>query len=167
MKNSRSSADRRPSGAELYSWKPPKGVYNLGQDLGIRASGAQDEPRTYNPGVAKQSKGAKIGEVCKIADVQPYVLRHWESEFEQLAPKKSGGGQRLYSDDEVAIILRIKELLYGEGFTIPGAKKKLGTEVRDGRLVPVEEPASENNDSASRLLRETRAELEELLRILG
>lgn len=106
----------------------------------------------------------KIGEVCKIADVQPYVLRHWESEFEQLAPKKTGGGQRLYSKDEVAIILRIKELLYGEGFTIPGAKKKLAAEVRGGKLEEAE-PAPPS-DEASKLLRETRNELKALLRIL-
>ena len=67
----------------------------------------------------------KIGEVCKLADVQPYVLRYWETEFPALAPNKSGGGQRLYSQREIDIILRIKQLLYQEGFTIAGAKKKL------------------------------------------
>ncbi|MBW3563885.1 MAG: MerR family transcriptional regulator [Acidobacteria bacterium] len=119
----------------------------------------------YNRGVAREPKGVKIGEVCRIADVQPYVLRHWESEFEQLAPKKTGGGQRLYSQDEVAIILRIKELLYGEGFTIPGAKKKLAAEVRGGKLLEEAEPAPPS-DEASKLLRETRNELKALLRIL-
>src|SRR5438034_11593531 len=78
---------------------------------------AGDESRLY-----------KIGEVCKIADVQPYVLRYWETEFPALAPNKSGGGQRLYSQREIDIILRIKQLLYSEGFTIAGAKKKLETE---------------------------------------
>ena len=70
----------------------------------------------------------KIGEVCKIADVQPYVLRYWETEFPSLAPNKSGGGQRLYTRREIDIILRIKQLLYSEGFTIAGAKKKLELE---------------------------------------
>ena len=70
----------------------------------------------------------KIGEVCRLADVQPYVLRYWETEFPQLAPSKSGGGQRLYNQKEVDVILRIKQLLYSEGFTIAGAKKKLETE---------------------------------------
>ena len=70
----------------------------------------------------------KIGEVCKIADVQPYVLRYWETEFPSLAPNKSGGGQRLYTRREIDIILRIKQLLYSEGFTIAGAKKKLEVE---------------------------------------
>src|SRR5881409_3262821 len=67
----------------------------------------------------------KIGEVCRMADVQPYVLRYWETEFPSLAPNKSGGGQRLYTQHEIDIILRIKQLLYSEGFTIAGAKKKL------------------------------------------
>src|SRR6185436_10987690 len=70
----------------------------------------------------------KIGEVCRMADVQPYVLRYWETEFPQLAPNKSGGGQRLYSKAEIDTILRIKQLLYSEGFTIAGAKKKLEQE---------------------------------------
>src|SRR5437762_12624602 len=70
----------------------------------------------------------KIGEVCRMADVQPYVLRYWETEFPSLAPNKSGGGQRLYTRGEIDIILRIKQLLYSEGFTIAGAKKKLESE---------------------------------------
>jgi DNA-binding transcriptional MerR regulator len=70
----------------------------------------------------------KIGEVCKLADVQPYVLRYWETEFPQLAPNKSGGGQRMYTRAEIDTILRIKELLYRDGFTIAGAKKKLETD---------------------------------------
>lgn len=78
----------------------------------------EDESRLY-----------KIGEVCKIADVQPYVLRYWETEFPPLVPNKSGGGQRLYSQHEIDIILRIKQLLYSEGFTIAGAKKKLEGEL--------------------------------------
>ena len=67
----------------------------------------------------------KIGEVCRLADVQPYVLRYWETEFPPLTPNKSGGGQRLYTRREIDVILRIKQLLYSEGFTIAGAKKKL------------------------------------------
>src|ERR1700681_3764005 len=75
--------------------------------------------------MADEEKLYKIGEVCKLADVQPYVLRYWETEFPALAPNKSGGGQRLYSQREIDIIMRIKQLLYSEGFTIAGAKKKL------------------------------------------
>jgi DNA-binding transcriptional MerR regulator len=78
----------------------------------------------------------KIGEVCRVADVQPYVLRYWETEFPQLAPNKSGGGQRLYTRREIDTILRIKELLYRDGFTIAGAKKKL----EEDAAAPAETP---------------------------
>lgn len=70
----------------------------------------------------------KIGEVCQITDTQPYVLRFWESEFPQLAPRKSRSGQRLYRQKDVDLVLQIKRLLYQDGFTIAGARKKLGME---------------------------------------
>jgi DNA-binding transcriptional MerR regulator len=68
----------------------------------------------------------KIGEVCQLTDTQPYVLRFWESEFPQLAPNKSRSGQRLYRRKDIDLVLEIKKLLYDEGFTIAGARKKLG-----------------------------------------
>ncbi len=76
----------------------------------------------------------KIGEACKALDIQPYVLRYWETEFPALSPSKSRSGQRVYSEKELAIIRRIKELLYGEGYTIAGAKKRLETELESGAL---------------------------------
>ena len=82
--------------------------------------------------MAAPEKRFKIGDVCKQADVQPYVLRYWETEFPALAPDKTGGGQRTYTQKDVDVILRIKELLYSEGFTIAGAKKKLEAELREG-----------------------------------
>jgi DNA-binding transcriptional MerR regulator len=70
----------------------------------------------------------KIGEVCDIAGVKPFVLRYWETEFAELAPTKSAGGQRSYSRADVELILRIKHLLYEERFTVAGAKKRLAEE---------------------------------------
>ena len=67
----------------------------------------------------------KIGEVCEITDTQPYVLRYWESEFPALAPAKNSSGQRIYRRKDIETVLRIKQLLYEEGFTIAGAKKRL------------------------------------------
>ena len=84
-----------------------------------------------------------------MADVQPYVLRYWETEFPPLAPNKSGGGQRLYTRREIDIILRIKQLLYSEGFTIAGAKKKLETELS--------EPAGSPKISLAEVKKELRA----------
>jgi DNA-binding transcriptional MerR regulator len=76
----------------------------------------------------------KIGEACKTLGIQPYVLRYWETEFPALAPSKSRSGQRVYSEKELEIIRRIKELLYDEGYTIAGAKKKLEAELANGSL---------------------------------
>jgi DNA-binding transcriptional MerR regulator len=70
----------------------------------------------------------KIGEACKHLDIQPYVLRYWETEFPMLHPEKSSSGQRVYNERDLATIRRIKELLYDEGYTIAGAKKKLESE---------------------------------------
>jgi DNA-binding transcriptional MerR regulator len=67
----------------------------------------------------------KIGEVCELTDTQPYVLRFWESEFPQLAPQKNRSGQRMYRREDIETVERIKTLLYDEGFTIAGARKRL------------------------------------------
>lgn len=93
----------------------------------------------------------KIGEACRLVDIQPYVLRYWETEFPQLAPSKSRSGQRVYSEAELAIIRRIKQLLYVEGFTIAGAKKRLESDLAGGLLEPDNQPeaeAAETDDSA-------------------
>lgn len=79
----------------------------------------------------------KIGEACKSLDIQPYVLRYWETEFPALKPSKSKSGQRVYSERDLEVIRRIKELLYDEGYTIAGAKKKLDSEG------PISAPAAE------------------------
>jgi DNA-binding transcriptional MerR regulator len=81
----------------------------------------------------------KIGEVCEITDTQPYVLRYWESEFAALAPAKNSSGQRIYRRRDIETVLRIKQLLYEEGFTIAGAKKRLEAELA-GRVETPQEP---------------------------
>lgn len=110
----------------------------------------------------------KIGEVCKLADVQPYVLRYWETEFPQLAPNKSGGGQRMYTRREIDTILRIKELLYRDGFTIAGAKKKLEEEPSSATAEPaaVAEKAAPARTDVSRALVKVKTELTAILRML-
>jgi DNA-binding transcriptional MerR regulator len=67
----------------------------------------------------------KIGEVSEIIGVEPYVLRYWETEFEVLKPSKAPSKHRLYKKRDVELLLEIKRLLYTEGFTIEGARKKL------------------------------------------
>src|SRR2546428_7617676 len=67
----------------------------------------------------------RIGEVCEIVGIEPYVLRFWETEFPHLVPQKSKAGHRVYKRGDVEMVLRIKELLYDRGYTIPGARKQL------------------------------------------
>jgi DNA-binding transcriptional MerR regulator len=67
----------------------------------------------------------RIGDVARLCAVAPYVLRFWETEFPQLKPNKGGTGQRLYRKKDVETALRIKSLLYDQGYTIPGARQIL------------------------------------------
>src|SRR2546423_9797200 len=96
----------------------------------------------------------KIGEVCEVAGVEAYVLRFWETEFPNLAPKKSKTGHRVYRREDVENVLKIKSLLYDRGFTIAGARKQLA------RSKPVE-PAERD-----RMLARVRDELREILTLL-
>jgi DNA-binding transcriptional MerR regulator len=115
----------------------------------------------------------KIGEVCEITDTQPYVLRYWESEFPALAPAKNSSGQRIYRRRDIETVLRIKQLLYEEGFTIAGAKKRLEAEMA-GRvetpLPPAEAAASLPVDPGAEgrvaALRQVREQLREILTLL-
>jgi DNA-binding transcriptional MerR regulator len=118
-----------------------------------------------------EKKLYKIGEVCKLAAVQPYVLRYWETEFPSLAPNKSGGGQRMYTRGEIDIILRIKQLLYSEGFTIAGAKKKLEQETIEPPAAPAPPPVPSSrtarpNASVKKTLTKVRRELTAILEML-
>ena len=72
----------------------------------------------------------RIGEVAALCEVPAYVLRFWESEFPQLKPNKGGTGQRLYRRRDVEMALRVKTLLYDEGYTIPGARQMLKAELK-------------------------------------
>jgi DNA-binding transcriptional MerR regulator len=75
----------------------------------------------------------RIGEVSRITGLEPYVLRYWETEFPQIRPNKSKAGQRLYQKKDLDAILLVKKLLYIEGYTIAGAKKRLngGGDIKD------------------------------------
>lgn len=73
-------------------------------------------------------------EACRIAEVAPYVLRYWETEFPALSEGKDKGTAKLYTARDVKIIARIRELLYDEGFTVAGAKKRLESEIAEGRF---------------------------------
>ncbi|MGE0639164.1 MAG: MerR family transcriptional regulator [Thermoanaerobaculia bacterium] len=76
-------------------------------------------------------KGMRSADLCRALEIQPYVLRYWETEFQALSGEQSTGGQRTYSETDVELVRRIKQLLYEEGYTIAGAKKKLESEPFD------------------------------------
>ena len=84
---------------------------------------AKGEAEVYRP-----------AEACRIAEVAPYVLRYWETEFPALSEGKDRGSAKLYTARDVKMISRIRELLYEEGFTVAGAKKRLEAEIAEGRF---------------------------------
>jgi DNA-binding transcriptional MerR regulator len=75
----------------------------------------------------------RIGEVATLCRLPAYVLRFWETEFSQLKPVKSSTGQRMYRKRDVESVLRIKQLLYEQGFTISGARQQLRSETKSDK----------------------------------
>jgi DNA-binding transcriptional MerR regulator len=106
----------------------------------------------------------RIGEVARVADVEPYVLRFWETEFPMLRPTKSQTGQRLYRRSDVEIVLQIRTLLYDQGFTIAGARKHIQEEMNASKTTP---PLPLDSASDQATLHAIRKELRDLLALLS
>lgn len=105
----------------------------------------------------------RIGEVSRLCSLPSYVLRFWETEFPQLKPTKSSTGQRMYRRLDVENVLRIKRLLYDEGFTIPGARQQLRSEVKKKQnALPFIVPESNSSQ-----LKQVRQGLREILGMLS
>jgi DNA-binding transcriptional MerR regulator len=111
----------------------------------------------------------RIGEVSRITDTKPFVLRYWETEFPMLQPVKSPKGHRLYRRKDVDTVLLIKRLLYDEGFTIAGARRHL----RDISEAPAEaaphhaepkQPPPRQTDPATNISRKVLLDLRDSLR---
>ncbi len=96
-----------------------------------------------------------IGEVSELCDVKPHVLRYWEQEFPMLSPVKRRGNRRYYQRQEVLLIRQIRSLLYDQGFTIGGARQRLGGD-------NVKEEATQTRQ----IIEQTIIELEEILSVL-
>ncbi len=106
----------------------------------------------------------RIGEVASLCRLPAYVLRFWETEFPQLKPVKSGTGQRMYRQRDVENVLRIKKLLYDEGFTIAGARAHLKAELKPSqRQDGLPFPKARSADH----LKKVRQGLQEILGILN
>ena len=91
----------------------------------------------------------RIGEVSRLTSLKPFVLRYWETEFPMLEPVKSPSGHRLYRQEDVEMVLRIKRLLYDEGFTIAGARRHLREQNGDGESSGVAGPAGSTSGAAA------------------
>ncbi len=89
--------------------------------MGVRRTEADADSKLYR----------SISEVSEMLDVKPHVLRYWETQFSMLRPKKNRAGNRMYRPDEIKLLLRIRELLYGKRFTIAGARRTLLAERRE------------------------------------
>jgi len=103
---------------------------------------------------------SKIGEVAALTSLKPSILRYWETEFPQLKPVKSRAGQRLYTQNDIALIAELKRLLYGEKMTIEGARKRL----RSGSRQRAAEPLSSEicNDKKKTVIDDIKQELRSL-----
>src|SRR5437762_9992666 len=90
-----------------------------------------------------------IGEVSRLTQLKPYVIRYWESQFGALRPPRRDSGQRKFTQKEVDTILRIKELLHGKRYTIAGAKRVLQQAARRGNpQLEAEENAATSSDAS-------------------
>jgi DNA-binding transcriptional MerR regulator len=104
----------------------------------------------------------RIGEVSRLCRLPSYVLRFWETEFPQLKPSKGSTGQRMYRKMDVENVLRIKKLLYEQGFTIAGARQQLRGEVRRKQT-----PLPFSSAAGRAELKQVRQGLRDILGILG
>jgi DNA-binding transcriptional MerR regulator len=103
----------------------------------------------------------RIGEVSKILDVEPYVIRYWETEFKTVSPVRTKTAQRLYRKKDVQELLTIKNLLYAQRFTIDGAKKQLQ------KLRNNEQPEIKDNDKQKLFLIRIKQELQHIKEMMS
>ena len=111
----------------------------------------------------------KIGEVSRITGVKAHVLRYWETEFPSLRPQKTRSNQRIYRKRDVELLLQIKGLLYDQGFTIAGARKKLrGSEATEARQEQQRQDKAQRAQDRKtvRTLNGLREELRDLVKIV-
>jgi len=105
----------------------------------------------------------KIGEVSRIVDVEPYVLRYWETEFSFLKPRKNKSGQRVYVKKDVELLITIKNLLYNERYTIEGVRKQLGFTAAGSESRPVKDFQRKEVRQSSQVIEHVKKRLREIL----
>jgi len=107
-----------------------------------------------------------ISEVAEHLEIPPHVLRFWETKFTSLRPLKRSGGRRYYRPDDVALLERIRDLLYNEGFTIKGAQKHIGSRQAGGAAIAGGNGAMDDLGEAFSTLGSARESLAQLRRTL-
>ena len=166
----------RPKRAVLQNLVVPEAALVLETRVGKRRTPEASHEKPMSPRTRATARATKatdvlipeklyfrIGEVASLCRLPAYVLRFWESEFPQLKPVKSSTGQRMYRRKDVESVLHIKQLLYEEGFTIPGARQHLRAEVKGERKQnPLPFPARSASD-----LRYIRQGLRDILTMLS
>src|SRR5213080_559990 len=142
-----------------FTWPPwptwPTTLYrNARQTATIAASPFRQDRKMTSNGAATRTaieeRLYRIGDVSRLADLKPFVLRYWETEFPMLQPMKSPGGLRLYRQEDVDMVFRIKRLLYDEGFTIAGARRHLRE--KSGADEPASRGSNHSADGAGQML---------------
>lgn len=103
----------------------------------------------------------KIGEVSRLADIEPYVLRYWETEFPFLKPRKNKSGQRVYVKKDLELVFQIKRLLYQERYTIEGVRKRFGGGPANSEQIPESQTAE--NLPPNKILEHVKKRLREIL----
>ncbi|MFQ6675684.1 MAG: MerR family transcriptional regulator [Fidelibacterota bacterium] len=104
-----------------------------------------------------------IGEVSERTGLKQYVLRYWETEFPTLRPQKNRAGNRIYREKDIDMILRIKDLLYNQKYTIEGARRQL----KMATTASTDDTEQGDEGKYAGLLRSVKAELEDILKILS
>jgi DNA-binding transcriptional MerR regulator len=123
----------------------------------MHSSGPATQPATH---AANEQRLYRIGEVSRLTELKPFVLRYWETEFPMLEPVKTPNGHRMYRQDDVDLVFKIKRLLYDEGFTIAGARRHL----RENGGAEALTPSAHTENAAELLSRKMLLDLRDTLR---
>jgi DNA-binding transcriptional MerR regulator len=102
-------------------------LFSPRMETALPKEGPSDKMMSSTPAatINEEIRYYRIGEVSRLTELKPFVLRYWETEFPMLEPVKSPSGHRLYRQQDVDLVLKIKRLLYDEGYTIAGARRHL------------------------------------------
>jgi len=164
---------KAPTRAKARAKAPAKAASSGATKTPARASGRPTRQKTQPRSSANSSASSdgklyyRIGEVAKLTDVKPHVLRYWETEFRWMAPPKSRSKQRLYRKKDIEMVRAIKRLLYEERYTIAGARQQLRELGLSGTLEAAEEAAAAAAAEEEEAVLDAEAQRAQLKQIRG